>query len=282
MTYTTLISTHDLIDYLDHENWAIVDCRFSLLDPESGRAAYLHSHIPSAIYAHLNEDLCGPILPGKTGRHPLPTVGDLAKKFAEWGIGEGVQVVVYDDMSGAFASRLWWSLRWLGHREVAVLDGGWTQWEKEKRPFRIGEESRVPRDFNPQPDPRMIVETEELLRRLDDPELLILDSRIPERYRGEFEPIDPIAGRIPGAVNAPHPDNIGPDCLFLPPDLLRRRYTDLLGNHAASQAVVYCGSGVTAIRNLVAIAHAGLGEAKLYPGSWSEWIIDNDRPIEQG
>jgi thiosulfate/3-mercaptopyruvate sulfurtransferase len=283
MTYTTLISTAELAEHLADPDWAVVDCRFSLEDRERGRHDYQQAHIPSAFYAHLEEDLSGPVIPGQTGRHPLPEIDGLARRLSEWGLDSRVQVVAYDDASGAMAAaRLWWLLRWLGHEAVAVLDGGWPPWQREGRPTQSGVECRAPRTFIPQPRPELLASASEVLALLNNPNFHLIDARSPERYRGEHEPIDPIAGRIPGAVCAPYLENLGSDSLFLPPEQLRARFESLLENAPPDRAIFYCGSGVTAAHNLLALAHAGLGDARLYAGSWSEWITDPERPIEKG
>lgn len=283
MIYTTLISVSDLIPNIGDPDWAIIDCRTSLADTEAGRQAYLEAHIPGAIYAHLDQDLCGPIIPAETGRHPLPSVEAFAEKLGDWGINSSVKVVAYDDAGGAMAaSRLWWLLRWLGHYAVAVLDGGWQAWLASGQPVGSGEDHRSSTMFIPRQRRGMLIETGDLLARLEDRSILIVDSRANERYRGEIEPIDPVAGHIPGAVNAPHLDVLDQGGKFLPVDELRLKFAELLGDHSADQAVFYCGSGVTAVQNLLAIAYAGLGDAKLYAGSWSEWITDPSRPVVSG
>ncbi len=281
MTYTTLISTDELALHLADPDWAIFDCRFALAEPERGRRDYVQEHIPGAIYAHLNEDLAGPIVPGVTGRHPLPAVDAAAQQFARWGIDDCVQVVAYDDSGGGIAARLWWMLRWLGHEAVAVLDGDWRKWRAEGRAVRNSVESRPARVFVPRPKPDRLVTTADVESRLRDAHCKLMDSRTGERYRGENETIDPIAGHIPGAISAPYPDNLNPAGTFRSGAELRARFTTLLGDTPAERAVFYCGSGVTAAQNILALQHAGLGEAKLYVGSWSEWITDPLRPIEK-
>jgi len=311
MKYTTLITTTELGLHVSDPDWAIVDCRFVLADPERGRLDYRHEHIPGAIYAHLNEDLAGPIVPGHSGRHPLPSIEFAARKFSQWGIDRRVQVIAYDDAGGAMAARLWWMLRWLGHDGVAVLDGGWPRWRNEGRDVRNGVESRPTRSFVPQPRSDCLITTAEVETSLRSVPLglrgapsatkqsppdketasqtalavtstfKLLDSRTAERYRGENETIDPIAGHIPGAISAPYPDNLNPDGTFRSAAELRARFTALLGDTPADHTAFYCGSGVSAAHNLLALKHAGLGDAKLYVGSWSEWITDPQRPIEK-
>jgi thiosulfate/3-mercaptopyruvate sulfurtransferase len=279
VTYTTLISTGDLSNHLDDPQWAIVDCRFSLADVEKGRREYLQSHIPGALYAHLDEDLSGPLITGKTGRHPLPSIPTLVETISRWGIDASVQVVAYDDVGGALAAaRLWWLLRWLGHTSVAVLDGGWQHWLKQNQPTRSGFESRPPRDFSPNPRSNRIVQSDEVDKIRKDSRYRLLDSRTADRFRGENETIDPVSGHIPGAISAPYIENLDEDGLFLPVDRRRLRLHSLLAGVDAERAVFYCGSGVTAAQNILAMLHCGLGEARLYAGSWSEWITDRSRP----
>ncbi len=280
--YTTLIDAATLARHLDDPGWVIVDCRFSLADTEAGRRAYGEAHIPGAVYAHLDEDLSGPVIPGKTGRHPLPPVDVVAARFSRWGIGPGVQVVAYDDLSGAIAARLWWLLRWLGHDAVAVLDGGWPAWLAGGFPATGEAPAPRRRSFAPQPRPGLLVDAAfvETVRR--DAAHRVVDSRTPERYRGEEEPIDPVAGHIPGAVNAPHPENVDAEGAWRSPEQLRVRFEAVLGDVPPTQTVFYCGSGVTACRNILAMEHAGLKDAKLYAGSWSEWIADGEREVEKG
>lgn len=283
MAYTTLIEAAELAARLEDPDWAIVDCRFTLGDAARGRNAYRRGHVPGAVYAHLDEDLSSPLIPGKTGRHPLPEVEELAARFSQWGIARGVQVVAYDDATGALAAaRLWWLLRWLGHEAVAVLDGGWRAWREGGYLTRSGVESRSARRFLPRLRPEMVVSSEEVLAMRGDPTCRIVDARAADRYRGENETIDPVAGHIPGAISAPYLDNLDAQGRFLPPEALRARFLELLGGAPPSRAAFYCGSGVTAAHDLLALAHAGLGEGRLYAGSWSEWIVDPARPIALG
>jgi thiosulfate/3-mercaptopyruvate sulfurtransferase len=281
MPYTILITTHDLAAHLHDPDWLIVDCRFSLDRPDRGREDYLRSHIPGAIYAHLNDDLSGTIVPGVTGRHPLPAIEDMARRFGAWGIDSRTQVVAYDDAGGAMAARLWWLLRWLGHDAVAVLDGGWQQWLAEDRPVKHESPRPMPRLFEPRPHPDLVVDADDVLAMINDSQRRIIDSRAADRYRGENETIDPVAGRIPGALNAPYAENLAADGRFRSPGELAARFRSLLDGDP-SEAVFYCGSGVTAAHNLLALAHAGLGDARLYAGSWSGWITDPTRPVERG
>lgn len=282
MRYTTLISTEELHQHLVNPAWVIVDCRFSLDATEQGRQEYRQGHIPGAVYAHLDEDLSGPVIPGQTGRHPLPDMETAARTFSKWGIDSAVQVVAYDSSNGSMAARLWGMLRWLGHEAVAVLDGGWALWHTEGRPSRSGEETHSHRAFIPQPRPDLQLDAAEVEAIYTDPSWRLLDSRSGEIYRGEKAGYDPIAGHIPGAISAPLLENVGPDGRFLPKEELRARFEKLAGATPAAQTVFYCGSGVTANHNALAFAHAGLGEARVYAGSWSDWITDPDRPVATG
>jgi thiosulfate/3-mercaptopyruvate sulfurtransferase len=282
MTHTTLISTAELAQHLADPDWAIVDTRFSLTETEAGRRDYQRAHIPGAVYAHLDEDLSGPIIPGKTSRHPLPAIETFARTLSNWGIGAGTQVVVYDGRGGIIAGRLWWMLRWLGHDAVAVLDGGWPQWVKEGRPSLAGSETRSPRTFTPNPRPELLVQVEEVAAMSRGAEARLVDCRAWERYRGEQEPLDPVAGHIPGAICLPVTENLDSDERMLPPEVLRERFAALLGDRSPEEVVFYCGSGVSAAHNLLAMAHIGLDGARLYAGSWSEWITDSTRPVAVG
>ena len=278
MTYQTIISTGELQDHLGAENWAVADCRFSLQDPEQGRREYHRGHIPAAFYVDLDQDLSGEIIPGKTGRHPLPEPADFAETVSLWGIDEQVQVVAYDDRGGAIAARLWWMLRWLGHEQVAVLDGGWRQWVKEGRPVESEMVPRKPRTFHPEPDHSRWVDANFVARVLYNPRYRMVDARDAARYRGEEEPMDPEAGHIPGAVSRPYLENLDEDGRFRSRDELRDRFQNLFAEHEPAELIMYCGSGVTSVHNIIAALIAGYGEPKLYPGSWSEWITDPDRP----
>lgn len=282
MAYGTLISVEELNKHLQDADWVVVDCRFNLADHEQGRKDYVQEHIPGAVYAHLDEDLSGPIVKGVTGRHPLPSVGRAVEIFSRLGIADGVQVVAYDDRGGMSSGRLWWMLRWLGHEAVAVLDGGWQAWQAAGYATRSGEETRLAAEFVPQVREGFAVDATEVGQLAGDPAYKVVDSRAADRYRGENETMDPIGGHIPGAYSGPFGENLGADGKFKSAEELRARFEALLGETPADQAVFYCGSGVSAAHNILAVAHAGLGDAKLYPGSWSEWIVDPERKVATG
>jgi thiosulfate/3-mercaptopyruvate sulfurtransferase len=282
MKFRTLISVEGLAQFLEDPNWAVVDCRFWLDDTEKGRLDYKKAHIPGAIYAHLDEDLSGPVVPDETGRHPLPDVDRLAQKLGSWGIGPETQVVAYDDRGGMIAARLWWLLRWLGHETVAVLDGGYPAWVAEGHPITGEVPSPEPRNFTPALQPELVLTAKDVLQRFGDPGSILVDSRARERYRGEEEPIDPVAGRIPGAVNYFWNDNLDPKGHMQLKQVLRGRFESLFGDVPVERVTFYCGSGVTAAHNALAVAHSGLGMPRIYAGSWSEWIADPERPIATG
>ncbi len=264
-----LISAQELAEHLNDAQVVIVDCRFSLADPDLGYQQYQTSHIPGAFYLHLNQDLASPVeLHG--GRHPLPHPQDLAQKLAQIGVNSPETLVVaYDDSRFAFAARLWWLLGYLGHDRVALLDGGFSGWEKAGYP--LSREVSKPQQlgkFSPQIRPDGIVDIDTLKIRKDLPEVVLVDSREPGRYRGEHEPIDPIAGHIPGAVNYPWQEVTDEFGKLRSPEIQRQRWANLA---QAQEIIVYCGSGVTACVNLFSLAVAGIKTGKLYPGSWSDW-----------
>lgn len=278
MPYQTLLSVDQLKQLLHQgEEVVVVDCRFELADPAAGEAQYAAGHIPAAVYAHLDRDLSSPITE-TSGRHPLPDPNVLAAKFSAWGIDGSKQVVAYDNSGGAFASRLWWLARWLGLRNVAVLDGGFTAWENAGGEVTQETSSPNPTEFTATPDDTLWVTSDDLVEALAADAVVLFDARAPERYRGEVEPIDPVAGHVPGAVNLPHVQNLNDAGKYLPTEALRTRFSNL--TNGDQQVVHMCGSGVTACVNLLASEYAGIGGAKLYAGSWSEWIRDADRPVE--
>ena len=281
MSVRTLVSTAALAARLHDPTLVVVDCRFNLADVGWGEREYEAAHIPGAGYAHLDRDLSGPKT-GVNGRHPLPDPAALARAFGRLGIARGVDVVAYDQDSGMFASRLWWLLRWLGHDSAAVLDGGFAKWIAEARETTSGRERRQERRFEGQPRPDMTLDATDVAQVMNNPGWRLLDARAPERYRGDVEPIDRVAGHIPGAANHFFQSNLAHGGTFRSPDDLRSALRDSVGDVQVDHIVCYCGSGVTACHNLLALEHAGLHGAKLYPGSWSEWSADPARPVETG
>jgi thiosulfate/3-mercaptopyruvate sulfurtransferase len=286
MTFTTLISAAMLRDLVGKPEIAIIDCRFDLMNPDGGRRAYLEGHVPGARYADLNRDLSAPIT-ATSGRHPLPTPSDFAGTLVRLGIGRATQVIAYDDGAGAFAARLWWMLRWVGHSAAAVLDGGIKAWVSEGGTLQSGQEKPLPAAAggphpSAQADTAAVIETAEIERRLSDPAFLLIDARAGERFAGTVEPIDAVAGHIKGAVNHPFSANLGADGRFLPAPVLREAWERRLAGRSPTQVAAMCGSGVTACHNLLSLEVAGFPGAKLYAGSWSEWIRDPHRPVAQG
>lgn len=277
--YRTLI---DVATLAALEAPLILDCRFNLADTAAGERAYAQSHLPGAVYAHLDRDLSSPITPS-TGRHPFPDPAQLMAKLQAAGLSERRQVVVYDDAGGAIAARAWWLLRWLGHEAVALLDGGWQAWCEAGQPLRsdAAKTLSATQAVDITPLTALQIDVEALQQALDAGQVLLFDARAGERYRGEVEPLDPVAGHVPGAVNAPLTDNLA-DGRFLPPAQLRQRWLTRLDGAAPETVVHMCGSGVTACHNLLAMEHAGLCGSRLYAGSWSEWIRDPGRAVATG
>lgn len=278
MNYKTLISANSLKQHLNENNWVIIDCRFSLMNPDYGYTAYRHGHLPGARYADLNLDLSAEVK-DYTGRHPLPDINLLVKKLGAWGINNQTQVVAYDDAAGTFAARLWWLLRYLGHEHAAVLDGGLPEWQRHGYPVTTALPKTKHSVFRPYVDTRAWLTAAQVRDRLAARTLKLIDARAAERYRGELEPIDPVAGHIPGALNHPFTHNLKANGTFLPAEQLAEQFKALLGHTRAEQTAHMCGSGVTACHNLLAMEYAGLTGSKLYAGSWSEWIRDKNRAV---
>ena len=277
MSYATLISTADLAAQLHDPGWIVFDCRHNLSDPEAGHRAYLEGHIPGAHFLHLDRDLSGSAS-GNNGRHPLPDPEHFAARLAALGMDQAMQAVAYDDAGGIFASRLWWMLRWVGHSRVAVLDGGLQKWIREEHP--VTHTLPVARTGGFRAAVHEVpVQATDLLPRLGSPDLLILDARSPERFRGVGETLDPVGGHIPGAVNRFFRDNLDRSGCFKAPEVLREDFLSLLAGLGSGAVVHQCGSGVTACHNLLAMEIAGLSGSRLYPGSWSEWCADPRRPV---
>jgi thiosulfate/3-mercaptopyruvate sulfurtransferase len=282
MNWTTLVSTDALAAQIGHPDLVIVDCRFALDDIGWGERSYATAHIPGARYAHLDRDLSGP-KNGRNGRHPLPRQDAIVETFARLGISNGKQVVAYDQDAAMFASRLWWLLRWAGHRGVAVLDGGFAKWARERRPATSGvKQPPEPATFVARFDETLRADAAAVEQAMEQPAQTLIDARAPERFRGDVEPLDAVAGHIPGAVNHPYRQNADAEGVFLTRAALRDAFERTLAGTSPAQAICYCGSGVTACQNLLAMNYAGLPGAKLYPGSWSEWASEPARPVERG
>lgn len=280
--YTTLIRADELEQCLSatapnsstsSRPVIVVDCRFSLADPDAGQRAYNTDHIPGAVYAHLDRDLSSPIVAGLSGRHPMPKRDVLEATFRQWGISQHTQLVAYDDAGGAIAARLWLLSRWLGHAACAVLDGGYAAWQSTHRISSEASSNLPVGNFAASAPLLDVMTIEQLNACAPVPTQQLLDARDAPRYRGEHEPIDPVAGHIPGAMNAPFSENLGDDGRFLSRIELADRFAPILSAAGHRTLVHYCGSGVTAVHNMLAMTHAGLPTGALYGGSWSEWSI---------
>lgn len=283
MPVAQLISPQALSERQELPGLVILDCRFALEDPDYGRCSYAEGHIAGAQFADLERDLSGPVIKGVTGRHPLPEPQVLLERLRAWGINDDSDVVLYDDGPGAFAARAWWLLAWLGKRDgVFVLDGGLKAWHAAGFPLNL-DSVKVPRGhFDGAPDNQLLIKAQALQKRLNDPALTLIDARALPRFRGEVEPIDPVAGHIPGAQCAAFGENLDSSGRFLPVEQLKQRFAEKLGDRSPDELVAYCGSGVTACHNLFALALAGYPLGKLYAGSWSEWINDPQRGVATG
>lgn len=278
MPYTTLVSAETLAQHLDDPRWLVCDCRHDLVDTEAGRRAYRESHIPGARFVHLDEDLSAP-LTGGNGRHPLPAPEKFVRRLEALGMSDASQVIAYDGSGGAYAARMWWMMRWVGHDAAAVLDGGWDAWVKAGKPVT----NRLPvvnaARFAPRLRNDAAFDAESIVAGLGKTAPLLLDARSADRFRGENETLDPVAGHIPGAVNRFFKHNLRNDGRFKPGAELAEEFSDLLGQRPASDVIHYCGSGVSACHNLLAMEVAGFGGSRLYPGSWSEWCSNPSRPV---
>lgn len=281
MSLARLISPDALLARQQQSSCVIFDCRFALENPAYGQESYQMGHIPGALFLDLERDLSSPVQKGVTGRHPLPSPTELEAKLQSLGLNTDSEVVLYDDGNGAFAAHAWWLLLWLGKREgVYLLDGGLNAWKAAQYPLTAEVTQPQSGTFRAQPDEDLIISMPQLRQQLD--QLTLLDARALPRFKGEVEPIDPIAGHIPGAQCFPFTDNLGPDGRFLPAETLKQRFSPLMDSKNPEQLVAYCGSGVTACHNLFALCLAGYPLIRLYPGSWSEWITHPDNPLAKG
>ncbi|POA30512.1 MULTISPECIES: sulfurtransferase [unclassified Pseudomonas] len=283
MPIAQLISPNALDQKKAQAGLVILDCRFALEDPDYGQRSYALGHIEGASFADLERDFSGPVVKGVTGRHPLPTPHHLIQRLQDWGISNDSEIVLYDDGPGMYAARAWWLLAWLGKRDgVFILDGGLKAWHAAGLPLSLDPPAISRGSFTGAPDHTLLVSAEKLQQRLGQPTLTLLDARGLPRFRGEVEPIDPVAGHIPGAQCAAFTDNLDADGRFLPADQLKQRFAAKLGDRSPTELVAYCGSGVTACHNLFALCLAGYPLGSLYAGSWSEWITDPARGVATG
>ncbi|MDX5411014.1 MAG: sulfurtransferase [Thauera sp.] len=279
-SYSTLIGAVELAQRLRDPDWVVFDCRFDLADPAFGSRAYARGHLPGAFFVDLDGDLSG-TKSGRNGRHPLPDPARLVSRLEACGVGNHTQVVAYDDAGGMFAARLWWLLRWFGHHRVAVLDGGLQAWLTAGQ--ALTDEAPTPRPSSYTLALRADhVEADYVLQHLGQPDMVLIDARSPDRFRGENEVLDPVGGHIPGAINRFFRDNLDARGCFKQASVLREEFAALLGAHSPRQVVHQCGSGVTACVNLLAMEAAGLSGSRLYGGSWSEWCADPARPVARG
>jgi thiosulfate/3-mercaptopyruvate sulfurtransferase len=281
MRSSTVVSTEQLAQHLDDTEWIVFDCRFTLTNTEAGLHAYQLSHIPGARYAHLETDLSGPVTE-KSGRHPLPEVSALSEKLSRWGVDGNKQIIVYDDSFGAMAVKMWWLLRWLGHKNVALLDGGLPKWLKEKRAVTAELPQIFQTKFIAKLNDEILANVAEVDNARQERCRLLIDARPEQRFTGEREPLDKLAGHIPGAINWVFDENLDFDGTYLPAEELREAYLKLLNGVKPEQVIHTCGSGVTACHNMLAMEIAGMCGGKLYAGSWSEWITDPARPLAKG
>ena len=273
-----LINTETLAKHLHDPGWVIFDCRHDLFDVAKGERLYREGHIPGAHFVSVDTDLSGDKT-GMNGRHPLPSPAAFTAFLARNGVSNVGTVVAYDDVGGQFASRLWWMARWIGLNNVSLLDGGIQKWLAEGNPLATDVPTPLPAPLRGAADPLMVWSAADVLAHVDDPNVSLIDARAAERYRGETEPIDPVAGHIPNASNRFYKSNLNADLTFRPSTEIRSEFSALTGNKAPEQVVHYCGSGVTACANLFAMEYAGLHGSKLFAGSWSEWVADSARPV---
>jgi thiosulfate/3-mercaptopyruvate sulfurtransferase len=283
--YTTLIEPAELAPRTDDPNWVVLDCRFDLARPAWGEEEFTRGHVPNALYAHLERDLSSAVTP-TSGRHPLPAREAFSATLGRWGVDEKVQIVAYDQGAGAYASRLWWLARWAGHTNVAVLNGGFAAWQQAGLPVTKQPGVRPHRAYSPSHAPAHFVTTAQLSAvqtagELQSGESVLVDARAADRFVGQNETLDPVAGHIPGARNHPFMGNVDAQGRFLPAATLRARWLETLRGQSPSKTIAMCGSGVTACHNLLALEVAGLPGARLYAGSWSEWIRDAAHPVER-
>ena len=278
MSYKTIISIEDLIKNLDNEEFIIFDCRCDIKDPKHGIESYTEGHIRNSIFVDIDNDLASKKTL-KSGRHPLPDPDLLAQKLSQWGLSNSKQAVVYDDAGGAFASRMWWILKWMGHDKVAVLDGGIHEWNKKGGKL-VTEQTIFNRsEFETNINDEMQVDVSEVEDAQYKMDRIIIDARSKERYLGIEDKVDPIAGHVPGAISQPLSNNLVKGGTFKSPSELRLIYSKILGDTSPSTMISMCGSGITACHNILAMEIAGLKGTTLFVGSWSEWITDSSRPI---
>ena len=281
MKYQTIISVEDLNKNLNTQDWLIFDCRFILKDPEGGLKKFNQGHIPGAQYADMDKDLASPMT-STSGRHPLPNPDEFINKLQSWGVNNTSQIICYDDMSGAFAARMWWLLKWLGHNDVAVLDGGIDKWTANNLTLETDTQQKAAGSFSGQANNDMWVDVEFVQKELAENNINLLDARSAERFTAKDTKTDPVAGHVPGAMSYPFAENLSKQGVFLPLEELQKRFAPMLSSSEKKEVINMCGSGVTACHNLLAMRIAELPMTRLFVGSWSEWIKDKSRPVATG
>jgi len=281
MTYQTIISVEDLNKNISNQDWFVFDCRFLLKDPEGGLKKYNKNHISGAQFADMDTDLASPMTP-ISGRHPLPNPDELIKKLQSWGVNNSSQIICYDDISGAFAARMWWLLKWLGHNDVAVLDGGIDKWTASDLPVDTDVQQGVAGTFSGEANNDMWVNVEFIQKEIAQNKINLIDARSGERFTAIDTKTDPVAGHVPGAMNFPFSENLSKQGVFLSAEELQKRFSPMVSNVENKEVISMCGSGVTACHNLLAMSVAGLPMACLFVGSWSQWIKDTSRPVAIG
>ena len=273
-----LINTENLFKHRHDPDWVIFDCRHDLFDPGKGERQYREGHIPGAHFANIDTDLSGDKT-GSNGRHPLPSPAAFSAFLARHGVSNTSTIVAYDDVGGQFASRLWWMARWIGLTKIFLLDGGIPKWIAEGRALATDVPAPSPAPLRGNANPLMVWSATELAAHIEDANISVIDARAAERYRGEVEPIDPVAGHIPGALNRFYKANLNADLTFRAADEIKNDFAKLTNDQSSANVVHYCGSGVTACANIFAMEYAGLPGSKLFAGSWSEWVSDPSRPV---
>ena len=281
MSYTTIISANELNSIINDDNVRVFDCRFSLKDPQGGLKNYQQGHLPNAQFADMDTQLSS-AMTETSGRHPLPDAQTFVSQLKAWGVNNDTQVIAYDDMSGAFAARLWWMMRWLGHENVAVLDGGMQKWTEAGYSLSQDEASYSEGSFNGVANMDWVVDIDFVQSELAAGNITLIDARSADRYTAKDQKTDPVPGHVPGATNLPFPGNLTKDGLFEAPDVIKQRFVNVIQDQPLTNVTNMCGSGVTACHNLLAQAVAGLPPTKIFIGSWSQWIRDPARPVATG
>lgn len=281
MEYKTIISADELAKIIDRDDVRIFDCRFLLKDPQGGLKKYQEGHIPNAQFADMDTQLSAPMTE-QTGRHPLPDADDFVRQLCAWGVSSDTQVIAYDDISGAFAARMWWMLRWMGHDKVAVLDGGLQKWQAQGGALSTDIPEFVPGNFEAEIQADWLMDIDTVQSELAQGNITLIDARAADRYTGKDQKTDPVPGHVPGANNLPFGGNLTPEGIFAPADVIRSRFSGLIADQSLENIVNMCGSGVTACHNLLALEIAGITPTRLFVGSWSQWIRDSSRPVATG